>query len=52
MQATLQGIKKACPRCGKLTDHEFLVGLECVKCDKLVGDDESRLSGVRNFGIR
>ena len=43
MQVTLQGIRKACPRYGRLTDHEFLVGYACVRCDKIAGDVEAEL---------
>jgi len=52
MQATLQGIKKACPRCGKLTEHEFLVGFECVLCDKTRGDVHAEVATVRGHSGR
>ncbi|MBU0716641.1 MAG: hypothetical protein KJ749_00195 [Planctomycetes bacterium] len=51
MQATIHGVKKACPRCGKRTEHEFLVGFACVRCDKIVGDVEAEMVVVSGQGV-
>lgn len=46
MHATLQGIRKARPRRGRPTEHEFLVGCACLRCDKIAGDAETEMAVV------
>ncbi len=40
MEATSQGVRKMCPRCGRLTKQEFFVGFGCIRCDTIRGDAE------------